>query len=102
MIRSLSLRSRWAAASNWASAAVPAELRLRALVERVERLAVDLVERVERPLPLVERLLLAERPVDFDREPADERVPVDLLREPLVLRRLEPPPELDPDPARLA
>lgn len=114
MIRSLSLRSRWAAASNWASAALLAllALRLRALLERGERLLVELVDRVERPLPLAERLALAERPVDFEREPADERVPpdllaldllaLDLLRELLVLRRLEPPLELDPDPARLA
>jgi hypothetical protein len=114
MIRSLSLRSRWAAASNWASAAVVAllEVRLRALLVRGERLLVDLVDRVERPPPLDERLVLAERPLDFEREPADERVPLDLLpldllaldllRELLVLRRLEPPLEPDPDPARLA
>jgi len=83
-------------------------------VERAER---ELLDRVERPL-LVERLaLLVERPDDVERaedverpedvereppdlarEPPDERAPVDLLRELLVVRRLEPLLDLDPDP----
>lgn len=69
--------------------ALPLARELRALVDRplVERLAVERLA-VERPV-LLDRELVDERPVLFDPE----------LR---VLRRPEPPLELDPDPPLLA
>jgi hypothetical protein len=132
MIRSLSLRSRWATASTLASAEpAAAEVRLRALavalLERLERAPVerepDEREAVEREpdereaeareldarLVLERGVLLARelddaRPLLFAREAPVllEREAVLLDRDALDLRRLEPPLELEPDPPLLA
>lgn len=108
MIRSLSLRSRWATASTRASAAELAlALRRRAVVlaELVDRPERALVERVERELlerPLVERPVLLERElVDLERELVDERPVLLDLEVPLPLRP-PPPLERDPEPPLLA
>lgn len=91
-------------------------VRLRELAARVERpLALErdreLVERelpdrelVEREVPFDRELAdreLVEREVPFDREPLDER-PVLPDFELRVVRRPEPPLELEPDPPLLA
>src|SRR4051812_15134840 len=100
MIRSLSLRSRWAAASTRASAAPAAPVaRLRAalLVERVDRAPLE-----DRALLVEERALLAEERPLPDERPVLLDFPVLLDRELVVRRRPEPPLELDPDPPLLA
>ena len=114
MIRSLSLRSRWATAS-----ADPVALLLRRLAAEVDLAPVaplervDLVARADREPPErepvereeVERELadrpLPERAVLLLRV-LEEPVALRLAREPPVLRRLEPPLELEPEPPLLA